>query len=136
MEGRRDERVTDHGVFLSLLLVAGGHSGRSPLPESDSGQFDEGSHAGGNEGRLLIVISKFIITLHLVTSISPDNIGLRGIIEISVLIIHHRPTVTPASGEKILYNIVHCTIIPMPNWQYKTRLKTFGSLLSIYLPKC
>ena len=68
---KRDQRLrgcADHGVFLRLLLLSSGHSRGSSLPESDSSQFDEGSHAGGNEGWLLVVISKLIVTLYLVTS--------------------------------------------------------------------
>lgn len=54
-------------MFLWLLLLPGSHPGSSSLAKCDPRQFDEGSHAGGNESRLLIVISKLVITLYLHT---------------------------------------------------------------------
>ena len=82
-ESRERERrlesalATDHGVFLRLLLLASGHSCSSPLAQSDSSQFDEGPHAGGDEGWLLIIISKFIITLHLTQAQTIHHLSLQ-----------------------------------------------------------
>ena len=64
-EAAQHNSCTNHGVFLWLLLHPGGHPGSSSLPQSHSGQLDESSHAGGHQGRLLVVVTKLVVTLHL-----------------------------------------------------------------------
>ena len=57
--------MTDHGVFGWLLLLPGSHSGCPSLPQGHAGQLDEGPHAGGDQGGVLVIITELVVALNL-----------------------------------------------------------------------